>query len=164
MQEPDHRDPSLTAALRALAEDDAGAGASQAVEARLLAEVRSIRRARRRRTYASALALAAVLLLAVALPLWRSSSRPPAAQAPDTRAEPARSEVATAFFPLLYSSIPFTDGRIVRLEVPRDTLASFGLASPDALDVSRPRTVLADVLVGEDGLARAIRFVRPIPR
>jgi hypothetical protein len=164
MQEPEYRDPALTAALRALAEDDARAGASPAVEARLLAEVRSIGRARRRRTYASALALAAVLLLAVAVPLWRSTSRPPDAQPPDTRAENPRSEVATAFFPLLYSNIPFTDGRIVRLEVPRDALASFGLASPDALDGSRPRTVLADVLVGEDGLARAIRFVRPIPR
>jgi hypothetical protein len=161
VQEPEHRDPSLTAALRALAEDDARDGASPAVEARLLAEVRSIGRARRRREYASTFALAAALLLAVGVLLWRAAARPPDTQAPATHVEDSRREVVTAFFPLPYSSIPFTDGRIVRLEVPRDALASFGLASPDSLDGSRPRSVLADVLVGEDGLARAIRFVRP---
>ena len=156
--------PGLTAALRALAEDDAQAGASPVVEARLLAEVRSIARARRRRTHASVLALAAALLLAVAVPLWRGTVRPPDSEATAPRVEDSRSEVTTAFLPLLYSNIPFTDGQIVRLEVPRTALAAFGLASPDSLDASLSRSVLADVLVGEDGLARAVRFVRPVPR
>jgi len=164
MQEPEHRDPSLTAAFRALAEDDARGGASAAVEARLLAEVPAMGRARRRRGYASVLALAAALLLAVALPLWWTTARPPQVQAPAASVEESRREVVTAFFPLLYGSVPFTDGRIVRLEVPRTALASFGLAAPDSVDGSRSRSVLADVLVGEDGLARAIRFVRPSPR
>ena len=166
MQEDD-RDPALTAALRALAEDDLRSGTSPAVEARLLGEVRSIGRARRLRGYASAVALAAVLVLAVAGVLWRAATRAPAGPPPDTRVEEPRREVATAFFPLLYSGIPFTDGQIVRMEVPRTALASFGLASPDA-DVlaggSLPRSVLADVLVGEDGLARAVRFVHPVQR
>ncbi len=77
MQESEHRDPSLTAALRALAADDARGGASPEVEARLLAEVRAMGRARRRRGYASVLALAAALLLAVALPFWWTTARPP---------------------------------------------------------------------------------------
>jgi hypothetical protein len=50
------------------------------------------------------------------------------------------------------------------MEVPRTALASFGLASPDMQSGSSSRTVLADVLVGEDGLARAVRFVRPVRR
>ena len=166
MQEDD-RDPALTAALRALAEDDARSGTSPDVQARLLGEVRSIGRARRLRGYVSAFAVAAVLVLAVAGLLWRAATPPPAGEPAGTLVQNSRREVATAFFPLLYSGIPFTDGQIVRMEVPRTALASFGLASPDA-DVlvggSPSRSVLADVLVGEDGLARAVRFVRPVQR
>ena len=166
MQE-DNRDPALTAALRALAEDDARGGTSPAVEARLLGEVRSIGRARRLRGYVSAFALAAVLVLAVAGLLRRAAAPPPAGEPAGALVQDSRREVATAFFPLLYSGIPFTDGHIVRMEVPRTALASFGLASPDAdalVAGSPPRSVLADVLVGEDGLARAVRFVRPVQR
>jgi hypothetical protein len=178
MQDPEHRDPSLdpgryeerpggarlTAGLRAVADDDGGVGASPVVEARLLAEVRSIARARRRRRHASVLALAAALLLAVAVPLWRASPRRPDTETTSPRVHDSRREVTTAFLPLLYSNIPFTEGQIVRLEVPRTALVSFGLASPDSIDGSSSRSVLADVLVGEDGLARAVRFVRPVPR
>jgi len=168
MQEPEDRDPAadprLTRALRALAEDDGKAGASIGVEARLLAEVRAIGRARRRRTYVSTLALAAALVLAVAAPLWWSAARRPDVPPPATRGEEPRREVATAFFPLVYSGVPFTDGQLVRMELPRTALASFGLASPDAHDPASSRTVLADVLIGEDGLARAVRFVRPVHR
>jgi hypothetical protein len=42
-------------------------------------------------------------------------------------------------------------------------LAAFGLS--DAAEKSGPKvsnTLLADVLVGDDGLARAVRFVRPL--
>jgi hypothetical protein len=163
----DDRDPALTATLRALAEDDARSGTSPAVEARLLGEVRSIGRARRLRGYVSAGALAAVLVLAVAGVLWRAAAPAPAGEPPGAVVQDSRREVGTAFFPLLYSGIPFTDSQIVRIEVPRTALASFGLASPDA-DVlvagSASRSVLADVLVGEDGLARAVRFVLPASR
>jgi hypothetical protein len=47
------------------------------------------------------------------------------------------------------------------MEVPRVALTSFGVTPADSLNGSRPGTVLADVLIGEDGLARAVRFVRP---
>jgi hypothetical protein len=162
MQESDHRNPSLTAALRAVAEDDARTGASSMVEARLLAEVRSIAWARRRRTYAMVAALAAALLLAVAVPLWRATAHRPPAGSAATRAAASVGEVATAFLPLRYSNVPITGGQIVRMEVPERALASFGLASGSVFDGSPSRTVVADVLVGEDGLARAVRFVRPV--
>ena len=57
---------------------------------------------------------------------------------------------------------PLTDGHIVRMEVPRAGLVAFGL-EPRDLPTERS-TVLADVLVGEDGLARAVRFVRAVNR
>ena len=151
MQEHE-RERSLEAAFRAVAEEDAGIGASPAVEARLLAEVRSIAAARRRRARVAALGIAATLLLAV--PAWRMLARPPATTA-------SAREVTTEFLPLLYSGVPATHVQMVRLVVPRAALASFGLAPFEALDRASTGTVLADVLVGDDGLARAVRFVRP---
>jgi hypothetical protein len=161
MQDAEHRDPVLTAALRALAEDEAAAGASPMVEARLLEEVRSIARARQRRIYAASFAVAAVLILAVAMPVWRAIARRPLTDRMAHVAVPA-GEVATAFLPLRYGSVPMTGGQMVRMEVPERALASFGLASGVVLDGSSSRTVWADVIVGEDGLARAVRFVRPV--
>jgi len=161
VQESGNRDASLTAALRALAGDEARVGASSRVEARLLGEVRSLARARRRRTYLAVFASAAALFLAVAVPLWRISGRRPVAETATHAAVPT-GEVATAFLPLIYSNVPATGGQIVRLEVPEGALAAFGLSSAGVLDRSASRTVLADVLVGEDGLARAVRFVRPV--
>lgn len=164
MQDSDNRDPSLSAALRALAEDDARTGVSPMVEARLLAEVRSIARARRRRTYALAVAIAATLIVAVALPVWRITMHRPIASPAATRAAAPGGEVATAFLPLIYSNVPITGGQIVRMQVSRRALASFGLESIEASNQASTATVLADVLVGEDGLARAVRFVRPVAR
>jgi hypothetical protein len=157
MDNPDR----LTAALRMLADDESALGASAAVEARLLEELRSIANARRRRRSAMALATAAALLLALAATVWR---RPGSR----TIAEPATGaadgiagvqETVTEFFPLRYSSVPISEGQLVRLVVPRSALASFGLAPVDSQGMSWEGTVLADVLVGEDGLARAVRFV-----
>jgi hypothetical protein len=145
--------PSLDTALRAMAEDEAQLGASAGIEARLLAEVRSIAAARRRRMAMAAFAAAAVVLFA----LWIGSKR-----FPPSRSSKARvAEVTTDFMPLAYSSVPSTNLQVVRLAVPRTALVSFGLTPPEPLDRTFTDTVLADVLVGDDGLARAVRFVRP---
>ena len=68
-------------------------------------------------------------------------------------------EVATEFMPLAYGypSAQMARGHIVRVELPRSAMASFGLPVNQERAESR---VKADVLIGEDGLARAIRFVR----
>jgi hypothetical protein len=47
--------------------------------------------------------------------------------------------------------------RVVRMRVPRATLASFGIA---VIDPSAAGTVDVELLVGVDGLARTIRTVR----
>ena len=72
-------------------------------------------------------------------------------------------EVTTAFLPLMYSAVPATRAHLVRIEVPRTALASFGLGAIDSVP-GASGTVLADLLVGEDGLARAVRFVQPTKR
>jgi hypothetical protein len=143
-------DRRLDEALAALADDDAADGASPEIAERLRAEVRGLRRTIRLRQYAIG-AAAAVLLLAA---LLTSRVRPPV----PTPTETPTNEVATAFFPLTYSDVPITDAQIVRMEVPRASLMAFGLEPPEA--APSQSTVLADVVVGEDGLARAVRFVR----
>jgi hypothetical protein len=148
---------SVAAALRALRDADAASGASDAVRARLQAEVRAIG-ARRRQARLVTLAAAAVLVLAIAAPLWRLAVTLP----PIPEMHTASREVVTDFFPLAYGSVPVTGGQLVRLEVPRKALAAFGLGAVEPLDLRGADTLLADVLVGEDGLARAVRFVQPI--
>jgi len=152
-------DSELRAALRALAEDDARLSASPDVERRLLWEVRAISRARRHRTWLGVSAVAAVLVLGIALYAWRIGNRnsPDAVQSPTAREE-VTAEVATDFLPLPYYHVPMNTGSTVRIEVPAQTLVSFGLAPTDFRE--RDGKVQADVLVGEDGLARAVRFVR----
>jgi hypothetical protein len=153
---------ALTAALRALDDDDRHRlSASAAVEARLLADVRSIAWARRRRQLRMMLAAAAALVIAVA-GVWVSSLNTNVAP---SRTQARAAEIRTEFMPLMYGDVPMTDGQLVRLEVPRVALATFGLAPREALDSNDARrTVVVDVLVGEDGLARAVRFVRASPR
>jgi hypothetical protein len=140
----------LSAALRTIADEDRNRPAPP-MDAALLAVFRSARRPRPRgAARAVGLALAATIVGALSLATWRGH-RPP-------RHAPA--EVATAFLPLPYSTVPFTDGGLVRLEMPRSALTAAGLLPADALDEGTAGTVVADVIVGEDGLARAIRFVR----
>jgi hypothetical protein len=69
------------------------------------------------------------------------------------------SDIATDFIPLRYGAglDGMDGGHVVRVELPRTALAQFGLP----VDVERStEPVKADVLMGDDGLARAIRFVR----
>lgn len=73
-------------------------------------------------------------------------------------------EYTTDFFPLSHSddqkpgeSDEVIRVQMIRVEMPRPALIAFGLpVNIERADVP----VKADLLVGEDGLARAIRFVR----
>jgi hypothetical protein len=72
--------------------------------------------------------------------------------------EPA-SEIATSFIPLAGGRgfAPAESLQLMRIELPRSALVSFGLP----MNVERAdQRIKADVLVGNDGVARAIRFVR----
>ena len=83
-------------------------------------------------------------------------SKPPA----DDLAKPsADTEIATDFIPLMNRETlaQMDGGQVMRVELPRSALISFGLP----MDMERAgERIKADVVVGNDGLARAIRFVR----
>ena len=67
-------------------------------------------------------------------------------------------EYATDFFPLAYDDQnPMEKGELIRVRIPRYALIAFGLP----VNIERADApVEADLLVGEDGMARAMRFVR----
>jgi hypothetical protein len=158
--------PRLMAALRALRADDEAGGASAVVPARLLDEVRRLRRARRRSLVKTSV-LAAGLCIATAAPIWQLATRDPRtplSASGQGLPVPQDGEMTTAFFPLIYNTVPMTSGRLVRLEVPPETLTAFGVEIRESSGGPASRKVLADVIVGEDGLARAVRFVRPMTR
>jgi phage tail tape-measure protein len=71
---------------------------------------------------------------------------------------PARYAVATGFvaLPSAVGLPDFESGQIIRMELPLTSLPTYGIEiAPDARD----RSVEADLLVGQDGQARAIRLV-----
>jgi hypothetical protein len=70
-----------------------------------------------------------------------------------------KDEYATDFVPLSYGSVqkPMESGELIRMEIPRSAVIAFGLP----VNVDRADTpVKAELLLGEDGMARAIRFLR----
>jgi hypothetical protein len=71
----------------------------------------------------------------------------------------ATSEIATDFIPLTYMNAATLQdgGQIIRVELPRSALANFGL--PVNMERYNEK-VKADVLLGVDGMAHAIRFVQ----
>lgn len=95
-----------------------------------------------------------------AIPARKSSvRRGNGASAKASSANPGNTEVATDFIPVTYGGAAnlADGGRMVRVELPRSAMASFGL--PVNMDRANEK-VKADVLMGLDGLAHAIRFVR----
>ena len=67
-------------------------------------------------------------------------------------------EFVTRFFPIMQGSelIPLESGQIVRVRMPRSNLATLGIPFNQE---RASETIRADVLVSNDGLARAIRLV-----
>jgi hypothetical protein len=152
--------------LRALAESDREKEAPPEVEVRLRAAFRR-KYSRRMWPYFAAATVAAgmasffvrvpktqtmdiavvtpaVPVLPVARPVVRRKPRPP-------------QEIVTEFYPLMEDPPPFERGELLRISLPAAAMRSVGVSvSEDRLG----ETVQADVLVGQEGLARAIRFVR----
>src|ERR1700722_12476710 len=153
--------------LKALAESDRDLEAAEAVELRLRSAFRK-RYARPKWPY---FAIAAGIAVAVWLYPWPKAQTmeiavvtpavpvlPVAKTVPRRARQPrAPQEVFTEFFPLMEDPPPFERGELLRVSLPASAMRSVGLpVSEDRLT----DTVQADVLVGQEGLARAIRFVR----
>ena len=104
-------------------------------------------------------AAAAVLLVAGAL--W-TGVRPPAAPLVATNSGPAAAtgieDEDSAFIPLpnAAGSPQDDDVDLVRVELPRSAVTALGMPASDDSDAE---SVEAEVLVGPDGMARAVRFL-----
>lgn len=88
-----------------------------------------------------------------------SGSRRKTASYGQPRLSNHNNEVATDFLPLTFvaDSTVQESGHVVRVSVPRSALIAFGLP----MNVERASEfIMADVVIGDDGLARAIRFVQ----
>jgi len=132
--------------LRVLAAADETRSAPPGLEARLLAALRAPRHKLAHARLWTLAAVAAGLALSTSIVSLR--------RLPTVAAEPQTAE----FMPLVYGD-PLADVdavHVVRVEVTRSALASYGLPVAAGAEAS---VVSADVLVGQDGLARAIRFV-----
>jgi hypothetical protein len=72
---------------------------------------------------------------------------------------PAVKEVATQFFPLPFSdqALPLEQASVIRVDLPRSALELTGLPVEES---RRNERIRADLVLGADGLARAIRFIR----
>jgi len=140
---------ALRDALNEIAAADSVRGASPEVEARLRAHVRTLRPAPVNWRVA---AIGVAASLAIVTLVWHTVPGPGEQPATITRSV----QPAADFLPLPYAHVPVAGGQIVRMTVRREVLASFGF---DPGDPALPDVVEADVFIGEDGLARSVRFV-----
>lgn len=153
--------------LQALADADRELEAPEAIELRLRSAFRK-KFAHAKWPYFALTAAAAIVLAVVVRPKPQTMEiavfTPPVVELPATKPvvrkavhrKPQPQEVVTAFYPLIEDAPPFERGELLRVSVP--ALAMRGVGLP----VSEERLtdmVQADVLVGQEGLARAIRFV-----
>jgi hypothetical protein len=102
----------------------------------------------------------------VIAPVYRETRKPAARTLRAAHRKPARPkpkpvdkerEVVTEFIPVVYDPEPVELGRMVRVRLPRSALAAFGLPMNEQ---RAEEAIQADVVLGEDGLARAVRFVK----
>lgn len=180
---PQDRERDVDQALAALRDEMKSLTAPPRVEAAVIEAFRTRKPERRLSPWAWSLAAAAacvVIALAVfGLRLERPALSPPAvalrhappapavrvAQRPAPRraivvasSRPRQPEVATGFFPVRYGA-PLEErefAEVVRVTVPRAVMVRYGL--PAWGDLAAP--VNADIIVGRDRVAQAIRFVR----
>jgi hypothetical protein len=189
MREEHVKEDHVLHALQALAEYDRAQEAPPEVEARLLGAFQ-LRHARRGRFWPAIAATAAALVLTALwwvnrVPQPVGSAVQSVSQVPETaraaqvemaapvakvaRAprkvvrrvaavrQPEPHEVVTDFFPLMNPAPSFGRGQMLRVQLPAAAMQTVGLPVwEEHLD----DLVQADVLVGEEGMPRAIRFVR----
>jgi len=167
---------AVTSGLRAFAARTAGAEAPPRIEAALLRALRDPRTVERggatpasplRAVVLLRLAAAAAILAAIVVVPPRAGSSPepaaPTALAPATVAGGEAAAVGAAgenadFVALSYGEDlgELDSVQVVRVELPRTALAALGWAGSDSAQTGPVR---AEVIVGHDGVARAIRFV-----
>ena len=152
---------TLTAGLRAVAHSLEGARPSSGLEGQLRQAFATLhpaaqsveRRAFGWRTWMSAAAAVVLVVAGLALAWQQMHKGPPIA-------EPAADAAAVSEFvpwPGAASLPAFESGQLVRTELPASVLPVLGLVPAGTVTDGR---VLADVLIGQDGLARAVRLAK----
>jgi len=128
----------------------------------ILAAVISVPRAEKAKVVTVKQALPAAPVPVIA-PVYRAVKKPPprtlragVRKRPNTKTAALPREIMTDFIPMTYDPHPIERGRVVRVRLPRTALAAFGLPVNEQ---QAEQPIRADVVLGEDGLARAIRFI-----
>ncbi len=134
------KDEKLVRALRDLAAESASTAASPQVRAALRKAV-AARKAEPPPWWRAAAAAAVLVLLGVGLAGLRSEPEAP---------EPAVRTVTPWYFNV--GVPPVQNGQLIRMELPPETAARFGVLAAGPVE--------ADLIIGDDGLTRAIRFVQ----
>jgi hypothetical protein len=98
-------------------------------------------------------AAAALILVTVSLN-WLVVRRPPVADV--VASEPAADLAGFVAWPGASAWPPFESGSMIRVELPVSILPTLGLSAPSSVSGFVP----ADIVVGQDGLARAVRLVQ----
>lgn len=125
--------------------------AGPALEDRLRTAFRT-RVNRRRWTYAARVAAAAVLAAGLYL-AWTHKRAP---EQEDSVNAPVHHRSEFILLPYAQSEVPLEQGVIVRVQIPVSELGGMGLP---VAPVTAEEKVNADLLVGQDGIARAVRVV-----
>ena len=105
--------------------------------------------------WAWTIATAASIVIAVALD-WLVARNAPRHGNAATMREPAVDLAGFVPWPGANARPPFESGSLMRVELPVSTLPSLGLEPPQ----SAGSVVEADIVVGQDGFARAVRLVQ----
>jgi hypothetical protein len=156
----DHRE--LLRDLRALA-GDGPTEAPAALRERLLVEFRRRSRRRRRMAWlpvASVGAIAAAVVLLVWMPnQLRHSPAQAAIEANSALPVAATDQTESGFYPLPEAEglPPIESATVVRVQMPLTSLQLMGLAVNDE---GAADPVQAEILLGQDGLARGVRLVQ----
>ena len=146
-------DPDLLGALRRLADEGIVPPVDPLREAALMAAFEAARQQRPRSSavywWMAGLASAAALLIAVGIR--------PGRQVTPTGALPSRPVAVGEFVPWpgARDLPPLESGELLRIDLPVSMLPALGMIPP----ATRAAAVKADVIVGQDGLARAVRLV-----
>ncbi len=169
-QHQESADRELLVALRRLADEVVVPPPDPRREAALLAAFDEAQRsspAYSRAAYGwmTALATAAALLIVVGIGLGREGRRVPLPTQPDGRMHTSFSDSRGASpDPVMGEFVPWPgardlpaleSGELVRVDLPVSMLPTLGMMPP----ASRTVAVKADLILGQDGLARAVRLV-----
>lgn len=146
----------LDDALNRLAAEHAQAAAPAQIESMVLAEFQRAHRIRRARRWIAAAAAAAVLIAALAMEHRARQIAPETVAAAPAQAQSADSEQPFVPIPYVLPPAPYERLEVVRMQLPVAALIAAGFRMETADQGAQAE---ADVVIGQDGRARAIRLV-----